>query len=215
MFWRGSSTAKSSESIVSVPRIATLRRRSDCSSIALLTRDTSARSYSHFSRRALIMLPPTCQWRWINELQGRRLKSVDPTNASSFTSGSVQQLWRDLIHSPPGEKTLNQLKNHFGHRVPVKRLIVAYRRNLNLANLNSYRKLSSHTGLKVSLFIWTVLQVSPYFFHLVPKRRHFSEKNPDFLIEFTGDLHWFVPQIVGQPTPSYRQKSEFECENFR
>jgi hypothetical protein len=67
----------------------------------------------------------------------------------------------------------------------------------------------------VSSFIWTVLRVSPYFFHLVPKRRHFSEKNQDFLIEFTSDLLWFVPQIVGQPKPSYRQKSEFEYENFR
>ena len=28
-------------------------------------------------------------------------------------SESIQQLWRDLIYSPPGEKTLNQLKNHF------------------------------------------------------------------------------------------------------
>ena len=76
-----------------------------------------------------------------------------PYHPQNPSSGSVQQLWRDLIHSPPGEKTLNQLKNHFGHRVPVKRLIVAYRRNLNLANLNSYRKLSSRTGLKVSSFI--------------------------------------------------------------
>jgi len=73
-----------------------------------------------------------------------------PQNPSS---GSIQRLWRDLIYSPPGKKTLNQLKNHFGHRVPVKHLIVAYRCNLNLANLNSYRKLSSRTGLKVSAFI--------------------------------------------------------------
>ncbi len=110
-----------------------------------------------------------------------------PQNPSS---GLIQRLWRDLIYSPPGKKTLNQLKNHFRHRVPVKRLIVAYRCNLNLANLNSYRKLSSRTGLKVSSFIWTVIQISPYFFHLMPKRWHFSEKNQDFLI-FAWSLQVF------------------------
>jgi hypothetical protein len=76
-----------------------------------------------------------------------------PYHPQNPSSGSIQHLWRDLIYSPPGEKTLNQLKNHFGHCVPVKRLIVAYHRNLNLANLNSYCKLSSRTGMKVSSFI--------------------------------------------------------------
>jgi hypothetical protein len=76
-----------------------------------------------------------------------------PYHPQNPSSGLIQRLWRDLIYSPPGKKTLNQLKNHFRHRVPVKRLIVAYRCNLNLANLNSYRKLSSRTGLKVSSFI--------------------------------------------------------------
>jgi hypothetical protein len=76
-----------------------------------------------------------------------------PYHPQNPSSGSIQQLWRDLIYSPPGEKTLNQLKNHFGHRVPVKRLIVAYRCNPNIANLTSYCKLSSRTGLKVSSFI--------------------------------------------------------------
>ena len=59
--------AKSSKSIDSVPRIATLRKRFDCSSIALLTVDTSARSYSHFLRSSLIMLPFTYQWRRSNK----------------------------------------------------------------------------------------------------------------------------------------------------
>ena len=39
-------------------------------------------------------------------------------------------------------------------------------------------------------------------------------KKSGFLIEFTGDLLWFVTQIVGQSKWSYRQKSEFECEKF-
>jgi hypothetical protein len=76
-----------------------------------------------------------------------------PYQPQNPSSGSIQRLWHDLIYLPPGKKTLNQLKNHFGHRVPVKHLIVAYRRNLNLAKLNSYCKLSSRTGLKVSSFI--------------------------------------------------------------
>ena len=37
----------------------------------------------------------------------------------------------------------------------------------------------------------------------------------DICMDLTGGTLWFVPQIVGQPKPSYRQKSEFECENLR
>jgi hypothetical protein len=47
-----------------------------------------------------------------------------------------------------GEQT-----NWEGHHVPIKRLIIAYHCNPNLANLNSYQKLSVHTGLKPSMFI--------------------------------------------------------------
>jgi hypothetical protein len=42
----------------------------------------------------------------------------------------------------------------------------------------------------VSSFIWTVLRVSPYFFHFVPKRRHFSEKNQDFLISMESTIYF-------------------------
>ena len=73
-----------------------------------------------------------------------------PQNISSKT---IQQLWRDIVQSPPGEKTFTQLKNYSGHRVPIQRLIVANHRAPNLANLLSYRKLSSRTGLKASSFI--------------------------------------------------------------
>jgi hypothetical protein len=76
-----------------------------------------------------------------------------PFHPQNPSSGNLQHLWNDLIYLPPGEENLNRLKNHLGHRVPVKRLIVAYRCNPNIANLTSYRKLSSRTGLKVSLFI--------------------------------------------------------------
>jgi hypothetical protein len=65
----------------------------------------------------------------------------------------VQHLWRDLVLLPPGKKELTELTNWEGHHVPIKRLIVAYHRNPNLANLNSYRKLETRTGLKPSSFI--------------------------------------------------------------
>jgi hypothetical protein len=68
-------------------------------------------------------------------------------------SSAIQQLWRDLVFEPPGEKKFNELKNTSGFHVPIKRLIVAYHRAPNLANLLSYRKLENRTGLKASSFI--------------------------------------------------------------
>jgi hypothetical protein len=73
-----------------------------------------------------------------------------PQNTSSKV---IQQLWRDIVQTPPGKKTFTQLKNYSGHRVPIQRLIVVNHRAPNLANLLSYCKLSSRTGLKASLFI--------------------------------------------------------------
>jgi hypothetical protein len=68
-------------------------------------------------------------------------------------SSAIHQLWRDLVFEPPGEKKFNKLKNTSGFHVPIKRLIVAYHRAPNLANLLSYRKLETRTGLKASSFI--------------------------------------------------------------
>jgi hypothetical protein len=76
-----------------------------------------------------------------------------PYHPQNPSSRYVQRLWRDLVFSPPGEKELTKLTNWEGHHVPIKRLIVAYHRNPNLANLNSYRKLTTRTGLKPSSFI--------------------------------------------------------------
>ncbi len=72
-----------------------------------------------------------------------------PQNPSS---GFDQKLWQNLVLSPPGKENLNQLTNWEGHHVPIKRLIIAYHPNPNLANLNLYQKLSVHTGLKPSTF---------------------------------------------------------------
>ena len=76
-----------------------------------------------------------------------------PYHPQNPSSSFVQNLWQTLISSPPGQEELNRLMNWEGHHVPIKRLIVAYHRNPNLANLTSYRKLSLRTGLKPSTFI--------------------------------------------------------------
>ena len=76
-----------------------------------------------------------------------------PYHPQNPSSSFVQHLWRDLVFSLPGKKELTELTNWEGHHVPIKRLIVAYHRNPNIANLNSYRKLETHTGLKPSSFI--------------------------------------------------------------
>ncbi len=76
-----------------------------------------------------------------------------PYHPQNPSSGSVQSLWQNLFLLPPGKENLNQLTNWEGQHVPIKRLTIAYHHNPNLANLNSYRKLSLRTGLKPSTFI--------------------------------------------------------------
>ncbi len=76
-----------------------------------------------------------------------------PYHPQNPSSGFIQSLWQNLIFLPPGQEELTKMTNHKGHHVPIKRLIVAYHRNPNLANLNSYCKLSACTGLKPSTFI--------------------------------------------------------------
>jgi hypothetical protein len=78
-----------------------------------------------------------------------------PFHPQNPPSKRIQRLWRELIYSPQGEKIFTDLKNASGCRVPIKRLIVAYSRNPNIANLTSYRILSKRTGLKASTFIRT------------------------------------------------------------
>jgi len=76
-----------------------------------------------------------------------------PYHPQNPSSGFVQNIWRNIVLLPPGKENLNQLTNWEGQHVPIKRLTVAFHRNPNLANLNSYRKLSLRTGLKPSTFI--------------------------------------------------------------
>jgi len=78
-----------------------------------------------------------------------------PFHPQNPPSKRIQRLWRETILSPIGEKIFTDLRNANGFPVPVKRLIVAYSRNPNIANLTSYRILSKRTGLKASSFIGT------------------------------------------------------------
>ncbi len=61
-----------------------------------------------------------------------------PYHPQNPLSSVIQSLWRNLIFSPLGKRDLNQMTNWEGHRIPIKRLIVAFHCNPNLANLNSY-----------------------------------------------------------------------------
>ncbi len=61
-----------------------------------------------------------------------------PYHPQNPSSGFIQNLYQNLVYLPPGKKDLNQMTNWEGHHVPIKRLIDAFHRNPNLANLNSY-----------------------------------------------------------------------------
>jgi hypothetical protein len=58
-----------------------------------------------------------------------------PYHPQNPSSGFVQNIWRNLVLSPPGKENLNQLTNWEGHHVPIKRLIVAFHRNPKSATL--------------------------------------------------------------------------------
>jgi hypothetical protein len=123
---------------------------------------THQKNYCHSSTKALMMQSPIYPSLRNNGKLGRRPRSDDWMNESSSTSpyypqnpssGFIQSLWKNLIFLQPGQEELTKLTNHNCYHVPIKRLIVAYHRNPNLANLNLYRKLSTRTGLKPSMFI--------------------------------------------------------------
>jgi hypothetical protein len=59
-----------------------------------------------------------------------------PDHPQNPSSGLIQSLWQNLIFSLPGQEELTKMRNHEGHHVPIKRLIVAYHPNPTLANLN-------------------------------------------------------------------------------
>jgi hypothetical protein len=76
-----------------------------------------------------------------------------PYHLQNLSSRFIQSLWQNLILTQPCQEELTKLTNHNSHHAPIKRLIFAYHRNPNLANLNLYRNLNMCTGLKPSTFI--------------------------------------------------------------
>jgi hypothetical protein len=97
------------------------------------------------------------EWHFIaqtkEEPSQQRLFFHLPFHPQLPPSAEIQRLWRQHISAPPSEPALHQLKNAEEYPIPVKQLIVAYRRDLNLGNILSYRRLCQHKGPKVSSYL--------------------------------------------------------------
>jgi hypothetical protein len=64
-----------------------------------------------------------------------------PFHPSNPNSAAIQKIWRENIASPLEKPELKDLKNHWGHKIDILKLTVAYSRGPNLGNLLSCRKL--------------------------------------------------------------------------
>ena len=64
----------------------------------------------------------------------------------------IQELWRDNVSRPPGERPLPKMKNLDGAEVDFESLIVAYHRPLNLRNYFSVRDIHGR-GKEVSSYL--------------------------------------------------------------
>ncbi len=73
-----------------------------------------------------------------------------PYHPQNPSSGFIQKNWQNLVLLLPGKENLNQLTNWEGHHVPIKRLIITYHCNPNLANRGSGPKnVIFSNGLKI------------------------------------------------------------------
>ena len=66
-------------------------------------------------------------------------------------SNTIQQHWRNIVYTPPGRLSLNQLNCNNSH-LDIDRMIVCYKRPPNIGNLLSYRDLTKN-GPPVSSFL--------------------------------------------------------------
>ena len=64
-----------------------------------------------------------------------------PFHPSKPNSAAIQKIWRENIASPLEKPELADPKNHWGHKIAISKLTVAYSRGPNLGNLLSCRKL--------------------------------------------------------------------------
>ena len=68
-------------------------------------------------------------------------------------SGWIQSEWNRLVANPPGDIPLQDIQNPYnGHRSGYTRMVVAYKRHLNLGNLLSHKDLTKHPGPGASTF---------------------------------------------------------------
>ena len=71
-------------------------------------------------------------------------------NPCNPNSSKIQRRWRQFVQQPKNCKNLSDIENAKGDKVGINRLIVCYKRHLNLGNLLSYRLIDRKPGLPVS-----------------------------------------------------------------
>ena len=95
----------------------------------------------------------------MHEASKRRVYLKLPYHPNDPPRPLLQKLWHKLVSRPEGRLPLNQLNtNNLGEgdepaKVPIDRLIIAYRRAPNLGNMFSYRDIANHEGIKVSSLV--------------------------------------------------------------
>ena len=55
-----------------------------------------------------------------------------PFHPSNPNSAAIQKIWRENVASPLEKPELMDLKNHWGHKITISKLTVAYSRGPNL-----------------------------------------------------------------------------------
>ena len=63
---------------------------------------------------------------------------------------TIQCLWREHVSVPVRKEPFNELTNHEDEESPLDQLILAFHRAPNLGNRFSYRKITEHSGPKIS-----------------------------------------------------------------
>ena len=84
---------------------------------------------------------PTDKTMPISNLEANRVFLHLKYNPGNQSSSKLQHVWKDTIAAPRGRCLLQHCKNKNEVPMELKRMTVAYSRQLNIGNLLSYRKL--------------------------------------------------------------------------
>ena len=76
-----------------------------------------------------------------------------PYHPQDPPSYNIQQAWRETIANPPYKRSIANTTNTEGVRLGINRMIVCYRRPMNLQNLLSIRKFAFKQGPPVSSYL--------------------------------------------------------------